>query len=153
MGAKSLTRPAEKLYDEDFALWTAETARLLREGRFVEIDIEHLAEEIEDMGKSQHRELLSRLTVIIQHLLNWQCQPAKRSRSWQSTVTVQRTELERLFEQSPSLRRTLPRSVARVYRDAVRQASIETGLALDSFPRECLFSLEQILDQSFLPER
>lgn len=72
MGAKPLIHPAAKLYDEDFALWTAETARLLREGRFKEIDVEHVAEEIEDMGNRDHRELFSRLTLIIQHLLKWQ---------------------------------------------------------------------------------
>jgi len=151
MSAKSLTQPTTLLYDEDFARWTAETARLLREGRFAEIDIEYVAEEIEDMGKNQHRELGSRLVVIIKHLLKWQFQPQKRSKSWKSAIIVQRAELKQLFEQSPSVRRTAPASVQRVYRDAVKQASVETDLPVESFPRECPFTPEQILDEDFIP--
>ena len=153
MGAKSLVRPATKLYDEDFVEWAFETARLLRAGRLDDIDVEHLAEEIEDMAKRDKRELLSRLTVILQHLLKWQFQTQKRSRSWNVTILSQRTELETLFEQSPSLRRWLRTSVAGAYRNAVRQASIETGLPIEGFPGECPYSPEQILDQHFLPGR
>ncbi len=151
MSAKSLTQPATLLYDEDFALWTSETARLLRQGHFTELDVEHLAEEVEDMGKSQHRELGSRLIVIVKHLLKWQYQPQKRSESWKGTIVEQRSELEQLFEQSPSVRRTVPATLQRVYRSAVKQASLETDLPVESFPRECPFAPEQILDQDFFP--
>jgi hypothetical protein len=151
MSAKSLTQPAALLYDEDFALWTAETARLLRQGRFTELDVEHLAEEVEDMGKSQHRELGSRLAVIIQHLLKWQLQRERRSGSWKATIVTQRAELDRLFEQSPSVRRGLRASVPRVYPGAVAAAAAETDLPVESFPRECPFAPEQILDQDFFP--
>jgi hypothetical protein len=153
MGAKPLVHPAAKLYDEDFALWTAETARLLREGRFQEIDVEHVAEEIEDMGKRDHREMLSRLTLILQHLLKWEYQPEKRSKSWRSTMAVQRRELAKLFRQSPSVRRNVGAAVAEVYRDAVEDAAREADLPEESFPRECPFAPEQILDRDFLPGR
>jgi hypothetical protein len=153
MGAGSAIRPAANLYDEDFAVWTAETARLLREGRFTEVDAEHLAEEIEDMGNRDRREVLSRLTLIIQHLLKWQYQTQKRSRSWRATVVVQQAELEHIFEQSPSLRRPSPAALERAYRNAVKQASIQTDLPAESFPRECPYTLEQILDSEFLPGR
>src|SRR5436309_2144894 len=118
MSAKPLVKPASKLYDEDFVLWTAETARLLREGRFSDIDIEHVAEEIEDTGKNHHREMISRLRVIIQHLLKWQFQPEQRSGSWKSAIVTQRRDLEDLLEQSPSLRRAAGRSLPRAYRQA-----------------------------------
>src|SRR2546426_519054 len=111
MGAKSLTRPASKLYDEDFVAWASETARLLRSGRFDKIDVEHLAEEVEDMANRDKRELASRLRVLILHLLKWQQQPGKRSRSWRATIATQRAELKDLLDQSPSLRRVLPGSV------------------------------------------
>ncbi len=153
MGAKPLVHPAAKLYDEDFALWTAETARLLREGRFQEIDVEHVAEEIEDMGKRDHREMLSRLTLILQHLLKWEYQPGKRSKSWRSTMAVQRRELAKLFRQSPSVRRNVGAAVAEVYRDAVEDAAREADLPEEAFPRECPFAPEQILDRDFLPGR
>ena len=153
MGAKSLARPATSLYDEDFTLWTAETARLLREGRFAEIDAAHVAEEIEDLGKSQHRELFSRLTAILQHLLKWQQQPDRRSGSWKATIATQRAELEELFEQSPSVRRALHASVIRAYRAAVVAAAAETDLPVESFPRTCPFTPEQILAPDFFPGR
>jgi hypothetical protein len=153
MGAKPLVRPAAKLYDEDFVLWTAEAARLLREGRFAEIDVEHVAEEIEDMGKRDHRERFSRLTLIIQHLLKWQYQPDRRSGSWKATVATQRGELEELFEQSPSLRRLPDRTLVRAYGIAIVAAASETGLPEDSFPSKCPYTLEQILDRKFLPGR
>jgi len=153
MGTKPLIRSSAKLYEEDFALWTAETARLLREGRFKDIDVAHVAEEIEDMGNRDHRELFSRLRLIVHHLLKWQYQPEKRSRSWQSTVDLQRGEIRQLFRQSPSLRRTVPEMVPEVYRDAAKQASIETDLPEQSFPQECPYTPEQILDRDFLPGR
>ena len=153
MGAKSAIRPATILYDEDFVAWTAETARLLRAGRFNQVDIAHLAEEIEDRGKSDQRELESRLTVLILHLLKWQFQPEKRSGRWQSTIIAQRAEVLKLLEQSPSMRRRLPKSVGEIYSTAVRQAAAETGFPVNAFPRECSCSVEQILDQDFLPGR
>ncbi len=111
-----------------------------------------MAEEIEDMGRSQGRETESRLRVLLVHLLKWRGQPQKRSRSWRSTIHGQRVELQSLFRQSPSLRRLLPESIREVYRHAVRGAAIETGLAAKSFPRECPFQIEQILDEDFLPD-
>jgi hypothetical protein len=151
MGAKPLVHPTSKLYDEDFAQWTAETARLLREGRFKEIDVEHVAEEIEDMGKNHHREVSSRLRLIIQHLLKWQYQPDRRSGSWKAKVATQREELEELLEQSPSLRRTPDRTLVRAYGVAVVAAASETWLPEDSFPPKCPYTLEQIQDRDFLP--
>ena len=134
MGAKSLSPPATKLYDEDFVEWASETARLLREGRFDSIDVGHLVEEVEDMTGRDKRELLSRLIVLLQRLLKWQHQPENRSGSWKATVLTQRTELELLFEQSPSLKRIARGSVPRAYRKAVAAAAAETGLPVTAFP-------------------
>ena len=151
MSAKPVSPAAGKLYDEDFVLWTAETARLLRARRFEEVDIAHAAEEIEDMGKGDRREVESRLSVLLTHLLKWQVQPDIRSASWQATIAVQRAELHRVFKASPSLRATLALQIQEVYPEAIQQASLETGLLPDSFPAGCPFSLEQILDRNFLP--
>jgi hypothetical protein len=152
MGAKTLKPATVSLYDEDFAIWTAEAARLLRERRFDEVDIEHVAEEIEDMGKRDKRELYSRLTVLILHLLKWKWQPEKKSESWRSTIGTQRMEIELVLDDSPSLRRAIPPAVKKVYPDSLEKATYETGLPARTFPRECPFSPEQILDRSFLPE-
>ena len=152
MGAKTLKPAAASLYDEDFAIWTAETARLLRAGRFDEVDIEHVAEEIEDMGKRDKRELHSRLTVLILHLLKWKWQPEKKSASRGSTIVTQRAELRRLFRQSPSLKAKVQDAVEDVYSDAMEGATVETGLPVRTFPRKCPFTPDQILDRDFLPE-
>jgi len=152
VSTKTLKPPAASLYDQDFATWTSETARLLRARRFDQIDIEHVAEEIEDMGKREKRELLSRLSVLILHLLKWRYQPDKQSPGWQSTIVTQRAALERLLEDSPSLRRTIAASAVKVYPEARRLAVVETGLPATNFPRECPFSAAEILEDAFLPE-
>src|SRR5690242_6255856 len=89
MRAKSLSQPAT-LYEDDFSAWASETARLLREGRFGEIDVEHVAEEIEGMANRDKRELMSRLRILVLHLLKLLHQPEKRSRSWRATIVFPR---------------------------------------------------------------
>jgi hypothetical protein len=152
MGAKTLKPATASLYDDDFAIWTAETARLLRERRFDEVDIEHVAEEIEDMGKRDKRELYSRLAVLIVHLLKWKWQSQRRSESWRTTIFTQRTELRLLLDDSPSLRRAVAAAVAKIYPNASETAVAETGLPARTFPRECPFSPDEILGLPFLPE-
>ena len=152
MGTTTTKPTTHALYEEDLAAWATETARLLRERRFDEIEIEDVAEEIEDMGKSQRHALGSRLTVVLLHLLKWKYQPNKHSRSWQSTIVTQRRELRQLLKQSPSLKREVAESVKEVYPDAVDVAAVETGLSATTFPSECPFSPEQVLDRTYLPE-
>jgi len=139
------------LYDEDFFEWTRRSAELLRAGHLEQSDIEHIAEEIEDMGKRDLRGLDSRVEVLLIHLLKWQLQPAKRSPSWQTTIVSQRNRIKRLLRQSPSLRRKIYAHLAGDYEDAVNLAVIETGLPPSHFPRECPFTVEQVLDPEFLP--
>ncbi len=152
MAVKSAKSAVSKLYDDDLFLWSMENARLLRAGRLDEIDAENLSEEIEAMANRDKREALSRLTVLLHHLLKWKYQPEKRSESWRSRVRTQRRELDRLFKESPSLRAVLPSSVAEAYPDAVEDASGETGLPENVFPAKCPFTSDQVLDGRFLPE-
>lgn len=155
MGAKSLIQTG-RLYDQDFVAWASETARLLRAGRFEDVDVEHLAEEVEDMANRDKRELRSRLTVLLLHLLKWEHQPSQRSGGWESTMRGQRDEMEDLLEQSPSLKRLLPGSLPRSYRRAAERAALETSqssLPRGTFPGECPFSIAQILDPTFYPGR
>ncbi len=141
----------EVLYDEDFFAWTQQTAALLRSRRFAEVDLEHTAEEIEDMGKRDLKELNGRTQVLLIHLLKWMLPPNERSRSRQSTIITQRTEIEAVLRQSPSLRPKIASELAWNYATAVKRAVAETGLRPEQFPRECPFSVEQILDEDFLP--
>ncbi len=136
-------------YEQDLSAWAREQARLMRERRFEALDIEHLAEEIEDMSRSDRRELTSRLTILLQHLLKWTFQPERRSASWQATILAQRDELADLFEQSPSLRSEWLAMLPKCYARAARRAQLETGMA--SFPSECPFSPQDLLNEDFWP--
>ena len=140
------------LYDEDFFVWTQRTAEVLRAGRFDEVDIEHAAEEIEDIGKRDLKELNSRMQVLLMHLLKWLLQRDKRSPSWQASIVTQRIEIAAILDQSPSLQARLEGELPANYIRAVRRAAPETGLRKEQFPAECPFTMKQILDENFLPE-
>jgi len=150
-------KEAAPLYDRDFFEWTARNAQLLREGRFADVDVEHLAEEIEDVGKRDQREVRNRLKVLLAHLLKWTVQPGLRYSqsgvsSWLDTIREQRAQLESIFEQSPSLARHARESLDQVFCKAVEDAVYETGLPRSQFPMACPFSFEQVADKAFLPD-
>ena len=145
-------RENESLYETDFYAWTRLTAAQLRQRQLDAIDLDHAAEEIEDMGKRDAKELDSRMHVLIAHLLEWQVQPSKRSRSWVKTIGTQRIEIGIVLDQSPSLRRRLGTVLPKNYSRAVTRAMLDTGLSCDQFPRQCPYTLAQVLDDGFLPE-
>jgi hypothetical protein len=140
------------LYGDDFYAWTVEQARLLRAGELSAIDVANIAEEIESMGRSDRRELQSRLVVLTMHLLKWRFQPSARSRSWAATIDEQRLQIEQVFVESPSLRPLLAGMLAQAYAIARARAVAETGLADDAFPPICPFAPDEVLSHSFLPE-
>jgi hypothetical protein len=140
-------------YDEDFYAWTVEQSRLLRAGELSVIDVANIAEEIESMGRSDRRELKSRLVVLVMHLLKWQHQPAGRSRSWSATIDEQRLQIEGLLAESPSLRPNAAAMLAEAHAIARARAIAETGLADEVFPEASPFTVDQALSRAFLPER
>ena len=148
MSQTSIASP-KSLYDRDFYLWIQATAQQLKEGKFNEIDIPNLVEEIESMGRSEKRELKSRLIVLLMHLLKWQYQPEKRSESWRSTISEQRICIEGLLEDSPSLQPLISEVFDDCYQKARLKASEETGIKLNFFPKESPFTLEETLQASF----
>jgi hypothetical protein len=127
--------PAD-LYEQDFVRWTEEQARAIREGRLDALDREHLAEEIESMGRSDRREVRSRLAVIIQHILKQRVQPALDGPSWRSTIDTQRDEIAWLLRESPSLRGYLDEAFATAYPLAIKYAVRDTSLPADMFQGE-----------------
>ena len=139
------------LYERDFYAWANEQAALLRAGNLTAADIEHIAEEIESMGKTEKRELVSRLSVLLMHLLKWQFQPERRSRSWRSTVTIQRHALADHLADNPSLKSVLNQALARAYQDARLGAIGETDLPESLFPSECPWSFERLMNEEFWP--
>lgn len=140
-------------YDTDFYEWTQHQAAALAAGHFSELDLANLAEEIESLGRSDRRQLGSRLEVLLMHLLKWLYQPEIREtgHSWESTIIEQRGRIEDLLADSPSLRRQVPDLVARHYTRARRLAHGETRLSLETFPKTCPWTVEQILDDDFWP--
>lgn len=139
-------------YKTDFFAWTREQSALIRARRWSEIDVEHLAEEVEDMGKSEKRTLESRLEILLMHLLKWQIQKDRRSNSWRRTIKDQHRRLEKLLIENPSLKAELLEFVEDVYPSAIVAAANETGLGDENFPANCPYSVEQILDSNYLPE-
>lgn len=147
-------------YDTDFDSWIQHQIELLKQGRTHEIDTAHLITELEDMGKSQKRELASRLMPLIAHLLKWQYQYRQlqdrwqtfTGGSWRGTIKVRREQLYHLLTDSPSLKRELPAAIKKAYPIAVEVASDETGLPASTFPENCPYTLEQLLDKRFYPE-
>ncbi|WP_151193625.1 DUF29 domain-containing protein [Cysteiniphilum sp. JM-1] len=144
---------ANTLYDRDFYAWTMQTVKALREKAFDKVDIEHLVEEVESMGKSDFRELKSRLIVLIAHLLKWEYQESQRSTSWQGTIREQRNSIEDVLEDSPSLYRLLEGLMTedKLYARAVNLAALETGIAKKAFPEHCPYTVAQLLNHDFLP--
>ena len=115
-------------YESDFYGWTKQQANLLKNRKIAEIDWDNLAEEIEDLGRSEKRQLESRLEILIMHLLKWQFQPNMPSRSWQLTIKEQRLRLEKLLRENPSFKSSLADVRVKIYPLAVISAEKETGL-------------------------
>ena len=138
-------------YDKDIVAWANEQARLLRDGRFELLDLDHLAEEIEDVGKSEQRELSNRMAVLLAHLLKWEYQPGHRGVSWEITIRNQRKGIARRLDKTPSLQKDIcdPDWWDAAWDDATAQAAQETGLS--SFPEHCPWPAEQVLDLCWLP--
>jgi uncharacterized protein DUF29 len=139
-------------YDEDFALWTAHQAALIRAGRFELVDWANVAEEIESLGKRDLRQISNRLEVLLLHLLKWQFQPEARSTSWRGTIRTQRGRIQRVLKDSPSLRQRLDAEAREVYPRAREGAAEESNLRVARFPADCPYAAVQLLDDAFWPE-
>ncbi|NEP55656.1 MAG: DUF29 domain-containing protein [Symploca sp. SIO2G7] len=139
------------LYDQDYYTWLMETAYLLTEGRFSELDIPNLIDEIESMGKSQKRAIESYLKVLLLHLLKWQYQPDYRSGSWRGSIYNARKGIHKRLQESPSLKSYPQELLTECYEIARFNAHIETELPLETFPETPTFTIEQVLDENFWP--
>ena len=140
------------LYEKDFYAWSLEQAALLRTGKAGEADLENIAEEIESMGKTEKRELISRLTVLLLHLIKWRFQPGVRGRSWRLSIEGQRLDIKDLLEDNPSLEPMVAGSIASAWRRALIEAERETGLPASTFPAGCPWEARDLLSDSFWPD-
>ena len=142
---------AGSLYDKDFYAWTQEQALLIQGRQWSQLDLLNLVEEIESLGRQERRELINRLSVLIGHLLKWQYQSHRRTRSWIATIAIQRLEITKLIEENPSLKPDLEAALQQAYLKAINLAIQETNLPNRTFPPNCPYSLEEILDDRFYP--
>ena len=140
-----------KSYEHDYYGWANEQAALLRAGNLSAADLENIAEEIESMGKGEKRELVNRLAVLLLHLLKWQFQNEKRSKSWQVTIRAQRTQIARHLAENPSLKARLRQAMLEAYSDATLEAERETELPETTFPAKCPYSFENAMQSGFWP--
>jgi len=140
------------LYQTDFYAWTQQQAALLKGEEFTEVDWQNLIEEVESMGRSEQRELESRLTTIMLHLLKIVCEPRSQAVSgWKNTILTQRIDLRRHLKANATLRAHVADYVADVYQDARLLAADTTQCAVDDFPARCPWTAEQLLDVNWLP--
>ena len=141
-------------YESDVVAWAKEQAALIRTGQFDQLDLTHIAEEIEDVGKREQRELASRVAVLLAHILKWKFQPQKRSISWTLTIKEQRRLLVRRVQKTPSLSPMLsdPEWVDEIWVDAKALAEKETGLDMSTYPEICPWSMTDVLTPDWLPD-
>lgn len=132
-------------YEVDFVKWAEETAQAISEGRWNEIDRTALADEVESLGKRDRREAISRLEVLLQHLLKSEYQPEKTTASWTETIDELRWQLALLFEDSPSLRAQADALIAKAYPGARKKASAETSIPEVQFSLSCKWSTAEVL--------
>ncbi len=145
---------ATSTYDGDIIAWANEQARLLRSGLFSQLDIEHIAEEIEDVGKSERCELRNRMAVLLAHLLKWQHQPERQDNSWRRTIKVQRKDVLDCLKATPSLNPHLQDAEwwDSVWAQALNMATKETGFLYEQFPESCPWKTDDILGVEWFPE-
>lgn len=146
-----VTSDTSSIYEGDFYRWTQQQSKFLAEEKWSCLDIPNLVEEIESLGRQEQRELENRLGVLLGHLLKWEFQSEKQSKSWRATIREQRRRIQRLLNKSPSLQPYLLQALEEAYQDGLDLAVRETSLDEDDFPQECPYSLEQVLNPEFFP--
>ncbi|MGK7944186.1 MAG: DUF29 domain-containing protein [Microcystaceae cyanobacterium] len=138
------------LYESDYGLWAETMANLLETGQFSQLDIKNLVEEVRDLSKRERDKLLSSIRLILHHLLKWDYQPQKRSKSWMITIERERNNISDYLEDSPSLRRYLAEEwLKKAYRNARLNAAKETDL---EFPVSCPYQIEDVLERLLILE-
>jgi hypothetical protein len=139
-------------HEKDVYGWAVHTANLLRNGKMSEVDFDNVIEEMEALGRSEKHELINRLSVVIAHLLKWQYQPTMRGHSWVYSIEEQRKRSKIHIKDNPSLKGKLDEILADAYDLAVSKAAKETALVRKSFPKNCPYTFDQIMDDGFYPE-
>ena len=143
-------KPAAADYETDFYSWSLEQARSVREGQWAQIDRENVAEEIESLGREEFNKLESAFRVLLMHMLKWDHQPKRRSRSWIISIKEQRLVVNHILADNPGLRPRIPEAIERAYQRAILAAAKETKLDEAVFPEALVYSFDDIMTREFV---
>ena len=136
-------------HDEDFYGWAVNTAFLLKNHQYDEVDMDSVIEEVLKMGASDKHALTSYLRELLLHLLKWEYQPTYQCASWQISINKQRDAVLDILEYSPGLKKFLPELQFKAYKRACSEAALQTGIDKNTFPKDCPYSFEQVMDEEF----
>lgn len=136
-------------HEDDLHAWSLEQAECLKQSRFGDLDLEHLADEIADVGGQQYDKLESALRLIFLHMLKWDYQPSFRSRSWVNTINEQRRQVQRVLRKSPSLKSAFDEAVTEAYESARSEASSETDIDIKIFPAVSPYTRDEFMGRPF----
>ncbi|MDD2748695.1 MAG: DUF29 domain-containing protein [Acidithiobacillus sp.] len=150
--ARQLEQPITNLYDADFLAWIEDQAQALRTRKANSLDWDNILEELESMGKSEKNALRSHLRVLLMHLIKWQWQPHKQSKSWATTIRNQRLDLKYLLKDSPILKRLIPEMLPDAWDNAADEAAFETDLPASTFPKSCPWDIDTQTLANWWPE-
>jgi hypothetical protein len=144
---RNTTAHGHPRYERDLYGWATEQAALLRAGRIAEADARNIAEELDDVGSEQYDKLESALRLILLHLLKWDHQPERRSRSWWASITVQRNQVRRVLRKNPGLKPQVKTAMADAYEDARIEAAAQTRLSPRKLPAQCPYAWDEIMER------
>lgn len=135
------------LYESDYTAWVKSQMELLKKKDFAHLDIEHLLEEMEDMGNSNPQAMESHLMIIILHMLKQKYQPDYATKSWNDSIVNGRLQIDQIRENHPSLKTHLSKRLDYSYTKARRYAAKETKLDIRTFPIDCPWTLNELLGE------
>jgi hypothetical protein len=140
-----------QLYNQDYYQWIQETVKILEQRNFQELDLDNLIEEIQDLARNEKQIVETNLIVVLKLLLKWQYQPKQRSGEIKASIRRHRYQIRDNLKVSPSLKTYLSEIWLESYQEARLQAADETESAIATFPEQCPYTIENILNTDYLP--
>lgn len=142
------------IYRTDFYAWTKDQVALLEAGALNKLDLRNIKEEIETMGRRERNALGYRIEILLVHLLKWRHQFVGKGRhpnSWRNKIQEQRRCIDRLLRANPSLRLELLEIITYEYEGSCAAVTLEPGMTLSTLPVDCPWTVDEILDEDWLP--
>ena len=140
-------------YAADYSAWISAQAMLLREGRYGDLDLPNLIDEVESLGRSDFASFVSAIEIVLIHMLKWDVQPTKRTPSWVASIEEHRRRVAQSLEDNPSYKSRILEALTRAWRTAPARAAAETNMPIAAFPTDNPFDWAAIISrQHQLPD-